>query len=430
MKILQLTAENVKKLTVVQIEPDGNLVQITGKNGQGKTSVLDAIWWLLAGGENVQSKPIRNGADSARIEAKLGDGKTVKLIVERRFTEKASYLSVKTSDGAKYGSPQKLMDDLIGTLAFDPLGFMRADSRKQFETLRGLVQLDEDIDEIDHLNKADFDARTIINRDIKQNCAAAVAIAVPEGLPEKPVDEEQLLGEMQQASEFNVVLERRKAGRREVASNIAGWRSEAASLREQAAQLLEQATGYEQTADEAQRDLDKSDPIPSPKDLTELRARLDQAKAINVGIAARNQREIATRKADDLEARSDALTRVIQDRTAKKNAAIAAAKMPIDGLSFGDGVITFNGVPLDQASDAEQLMVSTSIAAALNPKLRVLRIRDGSLLDDDAMARLATFAAERDFQIWIERVDGSGAVGFVMEDGHIKGQAPVQEAAE
>jgi recombinational DNA repair ATPase RecF len=42
MKITKLIAENVKKLSVVEITPDGNLVQITGKNGQGKSSVLDA----------------------------------------------------------------------------------------------------------------------------------------------------------------------------------------------------------------------------------------------------------------------------------------------------------------------------------------------------------------------------------------------------
>lgn len=110
--------------------------------------------------------------------------------------------------------------------------------------------------------------------------------------------------------------------------------------------------------------------------------------------------------------------------------AIGKAEMPIPGLSFGDGVVTFNGLPLNQASDAEQLMISTAIAAALNPKLRVIRIRDGSLLDDDAMVRLAAFAEERDMQIWIERVDGSGTVGIVMEDGHVKGAAPEAVAAE
>ena len=36
MKIITLTAENIKKLVAVEIKPDGSLVQITGKNGQGK----------------------------------------------------------------------------------------------------------------------------------------------------------------------------------------------------------------------------------------------------------------------------------------------------------------------------------------------------------------------------------------------------------
>ena len=88
-----------------------------------------------------------------------------------------------------------------------------------------------------------------------------------------------------------------------------------------------------------------------------------------------------------------------------------------------------NGVPFDQASDAEQLRVSTQIAIALNPQLRVIRIRDGSLLDDDAMKQLAEIADKNDFQIWIERVRSDDKVGFVIEDGHVKGQ-PVAEAAE
>ena len=49
-------------------------------------------------------------------------------------------------------------------------------------------------------------------------------------------------------------------------------------------------------------------------------------------------------------------------------------------------------------------------------------MRDGSLLDDEAMKTLAAMADENDYQIWIERVDSSGQVGFVLEDGHVKGQ--------
>ena len=80
MKIVSLTAENVKKLVAVQIRPDGNLVQICGKNGQGKTSVLDSIWWALTGTSHIQAAPIRAGANQARIRLDLGD-----LVVTRTF---------------------------------------------------------------------------------------------------------------------------------------------------------------------------------------------------------------------------------------------------------------------------------------------------------------------------------------------------------
>ncbi len=69
---------------------------------------------------------------------------------------------------------------------------------------------------------------------------------------------------------------------------------------------------------------------------------------------------------------------------------------------------------------AEKLRASVSIAMAMNPKLRVIRVRDGSLLDEDGLRLLAEMADKSDYQIWIERVDSSGKVGFVLEDGHLK----------
>lgn len=37
MKIVKLQAENIKRLVAVEISPAGNVVEITGKNGQGAT---------------------------------------------------------------------------------------------------------------------------------------------------------------------------------------------------------------------------------------------------------------------------------------------------------------------------------------------------------------------------------------------------------
>lgn len=423
MKIIQLTAENVKKLSAVEITPDGNIVQITGKNAQGKTSVLDAIWWAIAGTENIQKQPIRAGADKARVELKLGSEKTVELIVERRFTEKASYLEVKTADGAKYPSPQKMLDDLLGALTFDPLDFMRRDGKGQFDILKGLVPLGIDLDAFAAIDKEDREKRTRINRDAKAKRAQADAIeGAFEGLPAASIDESKLLDSLQTAADTNADVERRHSNRRNAETNNIAARAGASKLRADAANLLAEAARLEAQADETERRMQEAGPLPEPVDLTALRADLDAARGTNALIADRDRQAAIAAEAADLEAQAKLLTDAIEKRAAERMDAIAKARMPIDGLGFDDLSVTYRGLPLDQASDAEQLMISTAIAAALNPKLRVLRIRDGSLLDDDAMERLATFATEHDFQIWIERVDVSGTVGIVMEDGHVKGQ--------
>ena len=50
VKIASVEAENVKRVKAVYLEPKADgLTVIGGRNGQGKTSVLDAIAWALGG---------------------------------------------------------------------------------------------------------------------------------------------------------------------------------------------------------------------------------------------------------------------------------------------------------------------------------------------------------------------------------------------
>ena len=74
-----------------------------------------------------------------------------------------------------------------------------------------------------------------------------------------------------------------------------------------------------------------------------------------------------------------------------------------------------------QIVTVEQLRTSIAIAMALNPKLRVIRVRDGSLLDEESLKLIADMADKEDYQVWCERVDSSGKIGFVLENGHLKG---------
>lgn len=458
MKIVRLTAENVKKIRVVEITPSGAVVQITGRNGSGKSSVLDAIWWALSGTKHIQSMPIRKGATSARVTLDMGE-----IVVTRRFTEKDSTLTVENAEGARYRSPQRMLDDLIGALSFDPLAFSRMEPKEQFEELKRLVPLEIDVDQLDGLNRADFADRTEVNRQAKAARAQADGIVVPADLPPAPVDAKALMDRMTGAVEANALIERRKGMREKAAANIADARAAAQQAEDGLAETIaeiervanERVADYQRQidalnermnqavakasidvaaarkktaelaadlraqADATQAKLDAAEPLGVPVDVAALRDELDRAAAANAGIERRARKLAFVADAERLEKQSADLTETMAARTKAKEAAIAAAKMPVDGLAFGEGVILYNGIPFDQASSAEQLRVSTAIAMAGNPKLRVLRIKEGSLLDEDGLDLIRAMAEGGDYQVWIEQVDTSGRVGIVMEDGSV-----------
>jgi DNA repair exonuclease SbcCD ATPase subunit len=412
MKIVRFTAENVKRLKAVEIVPDGSVVEISGPNGQGKSSVLDAIYYALAGAKELPAEPVRCGCHKAMVRLDLGE-----VIVTRRFTAQGgTSLTVEASNGARFPSPQKLLDDLLGSLTFDPLAFARMKPKDQLEQLRRLVQLDVDIDNLDAQNTADYERRTELNRCAKQLQAQIDAIVVPESLPEAPENISALLQQMEQLSTRNAEIEReqqRRQQRQEVLN----------SLRLRLKQLQEEMRRVTEDGAKLRAEIDAWSPLPELMDAGSIRTQIEQARTANDGIERRMQRDSLQTKLETLERQISDVNSCMQVRLQQKQDAIAKAKMPIEGLTFDDGQVLYKNLPLEQASDAERLRVSTAIAMAANPKLRVLRIKDGSLLDDHSMQLLHDMASAGDYQVWIETVRPTGPVAIVMRDGEIEAQA-------
>lgn len=430
MKIVKLRAENFKRLQAVEITPDGNLVQITGRNGSGKSSVLDAIFAALGGKPAVPTTPVRRGQKDAIVELDLGD-----MVVRRRFDDEGTTaLQVESKDGATFKSPQTLLDAMLGRMTFDPLEFMRLKPREQLDMLRSVVTVDVDLDKLDALNRTDYDKRTDVNRDEKRLRTEAEAIVVPPDLPASPIDVSDLTAQLRSAAEHNASIETRKARRQTVRAEVNAHRQQALDfgaridqLRRQITELEEQARAANAAADAAQARLDAAEALPEPINVDELEAKIADAQRINAGIEARTRKATKRAEADGMKAAADLLTAAINARATERDEAIARAEMPVPGLGFGDGEVTFNGLPFAQASGAEQLRTSLAIAMAANPKLRIVRIKDGSLLDEDGIRLVAEMAAARDFQVWMECVDSSGTVGVVMEDGAVKAVLPAGE---
>lgn len=417
MKIIKLTAENIKKLVAVEIEPNGSIVQISGRNGQGKTSVLDSIWWALAGAKHIQAAPIRNGATQARIRLDLGE-----IIVTRTFKrEEGGEITTKLEvAGMAKGTPQALLDSLLDSLAFDPLKFARMDGKSQFDALRQFVP-DIDFDKIAAAQSRDAADRKELNRKIKEERVIADQIIIPPKPPTERIDEAALVRSLTEAGKHNADIQMRLENRRQAEVAIRGKVDQGIELRRQAAELVARAENLDTEVDALHKKLAAASQLPEPTSTEEIEKSIANAKLHNATVASVERRAEKDKLLAKLAVEVKTVADRMDQREKDKQASIASARLPIESLTFGDGLVLLNGVPFEQASDAEQLRASCALAMAGNPNLRVLRVRDGSLLDEEGLMLLGKMAEERDYQVWIERV-GSGQVGFVLEDGHI--QAP------
>lgn len=422
MKIIRLEAENLKRLKAVAIKPDGSLVRITGLNGQGKSSVLDAITMAFGGKDAIPSRPIRNGETKARILAETED-----LIVERRFTQKDSYLEVRKKDGSKVSSPQALLDKLTGALCFDPLDFYRLEPKKQLGQLRQLVGVDTR--SLDEDRQRYYDARTEANRELAAGKARLSAMPVVNA-PDEEVSLSDLLAEQDRLAALKANHDRWRAEaaaavrsaeetRRKLTdadARVERLKAELAAAEQERSRLAQQLEVEADSAEVLKADADK---LVDP-DLSAIRERIRNVEETNRAVRSKKARAEVSERVTALEAKVDLLSASIKSVDAEKEKLLAAAKFPIAGLSFDESGITFNGVPLEQASAAEKIRISVAIGLALNPTLRVLLIRDASLLDEHSLSAVAAMAEEADAQVWVEMV-GDGAVGIRIDDGEVVG---------
>ena len=424
MKIINFKAENFKRLKAVSITPEGNIVEITGKNGQGKSSVLDAIWAALGGAEVIPKVPIHTGEDEATITLDLGDMKVI-----RRFRQKedgaTTSLVVENSDGSRPKSPQTLLNDLVGRFSLDPMEFVRLAPKAQFDALKVLVP-GLDIDQIEADNQADYEKRTGHNRKAKEIRAAMAAINTPDKNVSR-VDEAPILANIARAGEHNEEITERKGRRQDAERRAETAEREAKScldriqaLRDEISDLEERGANWTTEAQGLRQKLADAPPLPEPLNTAELSEALAAARAANAVADKQAQRAELDVQAEHHEKAAAALTAAMEAREDHKKASIANAKFPVEGLSLVINEVLIDGLPFSQAAKSQQIRTSVALAMAQHPAVRVVRIMDGSLLDSDAMTIVAEMAAANDCQVWIETVSDGHPGAVLIEDGHVK----------
>jgi len=391
-KILSLRAENVKKLKAIHIEPDGSpVVVIAGKNGQGKSSALDSIAYAFAGKSAQCARPVREGEDKATIVCETDD-----LVVRRVINANGGgTLVVSNREGLKYSSPQKVLDALVGELTFDPLEFSRMEADKQLATLKQLAGLD--FAKQDNQRASLYAQRTETNREIKRLKALLLDAGDFSDTPSEPANVDELAAEIDRINRSNNERERTKREHTIAKSRVETLTKDL----EQARQDLKELGG-------------KLEPIEDPAPLVK---RMKDAHEISMRIRLKEENMEKKKELETLQAAAEGFTAEIQLFDELKQKKIKGARFPVEGLGLNDDGVTYQGIPFEQASTSERIRVSVAMGLAMNPKLSVLLIRNGNDLDADNLELVWKMAAEADAQVWLERIDATGDVAVVIEDG-------------
>ena len=138
MKISKLKISNTYGIS--QFELGGESVELTGSNGTGKSSVIDAIRLALT--NNSKRKYIvKRGENEASIYVELDDGTTIN---RKKRLDKSDYKSIKDRNGNEINSPESFLKDIFTPLQLEPVEFLEMSEQEQNRILLNLIKFDKD----------------------------------------------------------------------------------------------------------------------------------------------------------------------------------------------------------------------------------------------------------------------------------------------
>lgn len=140
---------NVKKIKIknlfgiTEYEADGSSLEITGKNGVGKTSIIDAIRLALTNRSD-RDYIVRNGETEGEVIIETDND----IRIDRKIrTNQADYKSVK-KNGAEVGSPESFLKDIFTPLQLSPVEFLSMDKKKQNAIILDMIEYDWSLENI------------------------------------------------------------------------------------------------------------------------------------------------------------------------------------------------------------------------------------------------------------------------------------------
>jgi len=429
MQISHLKISNILGITDLELSPEG-FNTITGKNGQGKTSVLEAI--KAATGSGHDATLLRKGAEKGEIVLVLDNG----MEITRKVTAARSTTDVKDG-GKKVASPTNAIKALTDTLSVNPVEFLRASAKDRVKVLLESMPIELDLEHlskissvkvsgstglhplalIDYVRKQVYDDRTGTNRAVSEKDATInqLELAMPEAPGGVDGNEEELRAKLEEASVTRQSEEER------ISTKLSGFQKESSEktekMRSDAQTKIDEIKAQLELDLQAERDriadieskANKQRQINNDK-FTTAAGPIREALAVivaNRSAAAKREQALVTIKQmqDDLEhLKADAArqTKALNDIDAYKSELLAT--MPIPGLTVQDGEVYRDGVAFDRLNTAQQVEIAFQIAKLRAGDLAVCCLDGLELLDSERLAELEAQAEASGMQVFITRV--------------------------
>lgn len=404
VKINELLIENVKRVKAVQFEPSADgLTIIGGRNGQGKTSILDAIAWALGGNNYKPSVPERDGAlVPPNLHIELSNG----LIVERKG--KNSTLKVTDPNGNKSG--QQLLNEFVSTLALDLPKFINGSDKDKADSLLKILGIGDVLSQLDTKENQLYAQRTEVGRIADRKKKAADEMPMYPNVPKEPVSATELIKEQQEILARNGENERK----RQDAARYEQMLAEAQIAFDEAKAALQKAEQDCLTARKSAEDL-------HDESTAELEKNLAEIEALNIKIRANSTKEAAEVEANNLQQEYDGLTGQIESVREERSKLLDSAELPLPGLSVKDGKLIYNNMPWDGMSGSDQLKVATAIVRKLNPQCGFVLMDKLEQMDLETLQEFGAWLKQEGLQVIATRVSTGDECSIIIEDGMVKG---------
>jgi len=431
MKISYVRISNILGLEEFEMAPGGTLTEISGDNGLGKTSILEAIKAGTQGGHDATL--LRKGADKGEIVLVLDDGTEL----HKHVSATKSTLDL-IKDGKKVPRPSDTIKGLTDLLSVNPVEFLNAPKKDRVKVLLEAMPIEVDparlteisgipvdmqpgahgLAMIEMVHKLVYEDRTGTNRAVKEKEATInqLTLAMPEVPGGVDGDEDVLL---QRVDELRTA---RDAETARIDAKLKGVREESNArqqkIREEAQAKIDAIKAECQTA----LDTEKAALADTEGKAGRVRQKAldtftEQAGPINETLAAVRLNRNAFAKREQTKATISQMDAELEDLRAdaeRQTAALAGldayrsellASLPIPGLEVKDGEVLRDGVPFDRLNTAQQVDIAIEIAKLRAGDLAICCVDRFEALSPETLAEFKKRAEASKLQLIVTRVD-------------------------